>query len=811
MAAQDSFIEKYKEEGKFQNPIKGKDLTIDHIHRKCEYIFSNYVRGIDATGYSSKQKFDVLRQYGAGRQAEEIYQPYFFGTEGTNNKSNTFDGLGNDIGGSTSKFDTKEFARKALGHINWKIMSPMGKIKDKIHASFNGNMYDINIECVDENSVDEQQTAKWRAWVESQNETIAFMRQLQQVTGIPYEAPKNRITTISELELHEANGAFKLNYAKEGEKVIKDAWQVSNQDEIDEKILDDLVDINLAGYRVYYDRELGKEMVRWIDPANAIIQHSKHNDFRDSAYAGELVFEPAYKLQALGIDPKRLPMIAKHYAGMFGNPVWSDQYEWQEGSEPLISCGFFKVPVLDVEWIDVDVEKDVKYSTKYGTQQIRPYQEGEKLSANKQYVETKIHKVYQAKWVVDTDILYDWGIKPNQPRREKNQAVLSFHFIKGKNAQSMVERLMPVLDDFQFTWLKYQDAKASAVKSGLAIEFGSLLGMKMGGNELNPFDIVDIYRKTGDIFYRRNQRHLGTSQPMPITPMQGGMGNIINELVLALDTNAKLIEEITGINPVSLGSTADPRAGKAITELAVSTSSSPIKNIFDKVFILKAHTSLDLLQRVQLDLRNSATVRSRYRAVVGELGVQTLVLAENKGVGFGYNLVARPTQEDIAMIQEYVGVALQAGRNGQAGLTIPDAMYITRRIREGANSKEIEMFIDYRLKQQEADSQKAAAINQQQNTQSQQEGIALKAQMDRTLLQMQSEKDNLTESTKAYYQIIVDNNASNNKIREAKATQGIFEQAPVAPIAVPDTVLDGTSAAELAAQQAAQQPQEMVK
>jgi hypothetical protein len=289
----------------------------------------------------------VLRQYGAGRQAEEIYQPYFFGTEGTNNASSTFNNSGFDIGGATSKFDTKEFAKKALGHINWKIMSPMGKIKDKIHASF-GNMYDINIECVDENSIDEQQTQKWRAWVESQNETIAFMQQLQQVTGIPYEPPKNKIATISELELHEANGAFKLNYAKEGEKVIKDAWAISNQDEIDEKILDDLVDINLAGYRVYYDRELGKEMVRWVDPANALIQHSKHNDFRDSAYAGELVFEPAYKLQSLGIDPKRLPMVAKQYAGLFGNPVWSDQYEWQEGSEPLISCGFFKVPVLDV-------------------------------------------------------------------------------------------------------------------------------------------------------------------------------------------------------------------------------------------------------------------------------------------------------------------------------------------------------------------------------------------------------------------------------------------------------------------------------
>ena len=157
------------------------------------------------------------------------------------------------------------------------------------------------------------------------------------------------------------------------------------------------------------------------------------------------------------------------------------------------------------------------YSTKYGTEQIRQYKEGESLSANKQYQETTAHRVYQAKWIVGTKMLYDWGLKPNQPRRDKNQSVLSYHFIKGKTDLSLVEQLMPVLDDFQFTWLKFQDAKASAVKNGLAIEFSSLLGMKMGGQALEPFDVLRMYRTTGDLFYRRSQRHTNTAQANRIT------------------------------------------------------------------------------------------------------------------------------------------------------------------------------------------------------------------------------------------------------------------------------------------------------
>lgn len=766
MAAKESFIEKYKN-GNYNNPQKDKKTTNEYILEKCQYIFSNYVKGLDATNWTSREDFETLRSYGAGKQQEEIYMPYFYGNA-PKKLGETFDINGVDIGGTTNKFDSQEWARKALGHMNWKIMSPMPKIKNKILSSLNANQYDIEIECVDENSIAKQDEKKWRTWVESQAESIAFMKQLQSMTGMPYTPPNKKIETIEELELEEANGGFKLNYAKEGEKIIKDAWNISNEEEICEKVIDDLVDLNIAGYRVYYDRENGKEMFRWLDPANSGIQHSKHNDFRDSAYGYEVIFEPAFKLQSYGLDPKELPSVASRYAGMFGNPDWSSTYKAHGGAEPEDSCGFFKVPVLDIEFISVDVEKSVKYTTRLGKEQIRPYEEGEKLSANKQYMETKIHKVYQAKWVIDTDILYDAGLKPNQPRRNKNQAVLSFHFIKGKTAKSITEQLIPVLDDFQMTWLKFQDAKASAVKSGLAIEWGSLMGMKIGGNELTPFDLLRIYRTTGDIFYRRNQRHNGVSQAMPITPMQNNTTNLLNDLVNALDVNAKLIEEITGINPVSLGATADPSAGKAVTELSVSASAAPIKNVFDKVFQLKAHASLDLLQRVQLDMRNSKTVAARYKSVIGEFGVQTLIEAEGMGVRFGTQLIARPNQQKIAQIEQYVAIALQSGKNGIPLLSIPEALYITRRLEEGAKWKEIEAYITFKEKQKTAEQQAYAQQSAQANAEYQQQLQQMKQQQDVQNAQLEVEKEGAKINSKKNADIELENVKSKNKLEEIK-------------------------------------------
>ena len=152
-------------------------------------------------------------------------------------------------------------------------------------------------------------------------------------------------------------------------------------------------------------------MFRYIDPAFSGIQYSKHNGFRDSSYAYEIELIPAYKLQSYGIDVSKIPGVAQRYSGLYGNPSWDDNY--MGNTETDLLCGFFKVPVMDVEWIDVDTDKNVIF-TSHGRKQIRKYEEGERLSSSKQYLETKTHKVYQAKWVIDTDIVYDYGLKPNQ-------------------------------------------------------------------------------------------------------------------------------------------------------------------------------------------------------------------------------------------------------------------------------------------------------------------------------------------------------------------------------------------------------------
>lgn len=765
--------DKYKKEGAYQNPQRNGKVDVPYVLDKVRYIFSNYVRNSDGVHFSSRADFAELRAYADGKQDENKYLPALLGA-GSATGAKTFNSAGVDTGGSgDAKFSSEEYKRKALSHLNLQIMSPAPKIINKILATFT-DTYDINIECVDENSVNQQDTEKWKAWVESQADYIATMSQLSQVAGVPYEPPTKRIGTIEELELFEANGGFKLNYAKEGEKIIKDAWNISNEDELIEKTIKDIATINYSGIRTYYDREVGKEMFRYVDPAFAGCQFSKHNDFRDSMYAYEQIWVPVYKLQAYGIKTEDIPIVARHYAGMYGNPEWEESFDLDPITHDM-RCGFFKVPVLDVEWVDMESDKKVKYKTKYGKEQIKDYS-GEQLSASKQLLETKNPMVYQAKWIIDTDIVYDWGLKPNQPKKEKNQSMLSFHFIKGKTEKSLIKQLVPILDSFQMNWLKFQDAKASAVKAGYAIEFESLQGMNMGGNKLDPMDLLSVHRITGNMFFTRRNRHSQMTTSKPIEFLPNGMGAQMQEFVQRLDIDARMMEEITGINPVSLGATANPNAGKAVTEMAVASSASPIKNMFDKTFQLKAHASLDLLMRVQLNLRNSPTMRKRYASVIGDYGVQTLVDAEGKGVRFGTTLTARPTSEDKAMIQQYLNVALTAGKNGVPALSVPDAIYIQRRMAENCNLKEVELYIGYKIKQSEDQQQGFAQQAAQQQGDMQQQYEQLKAQNAQAMAQLQVQTAQAIAVFENQLAIELERVKSENKIKEIQA-QSLHKEA----------------------------------
>jgi phage terminase large subunit len=73
----------------------------------------------------------------------------------------------------------------------------------------------------------------------------------------------------------------------------------------------------------------------------------------------------------------------------------------------LLGCDFYKVPVFNFEFVDVDNEQYLEFTTKHGQKLTKPYkgeiQDNEELKAN------EIRYVRKGKWIVGTEHLFDYG------------------------------------------------------------------------------------------------------------------------------------------------------------------------------------------------------------------------------------------------------------------------------------------------------------------------------------------------------------------------------------------------------------------
>lgn len=221
----------------------------------------------------------------------------------------------------------------------------------------------------------------------------------------------------------------------------------------------------------------------------------------------------------------------------------------------------FRVCVLDCEFKSDDYSYKVERVTKEGKTVFHDDEFGRVRKSDKKKTHvSKTLMVYKCKWIVGTNFAWDYGHQFDIPRPTPSQANLSFHAYRMK-AGSFVKRMIPLLDSIQLSWLKLQNAKAKAAPDGLAIEYGSLLGVAIGNNKLSPLDILRIRNQTGDILYQASthRSYMPTATNYkPIQELQGGIGGQVNEFILLMDRDIDLIRQILGINRVADASSPSP-------------------------------------------------------------------------------------------------------------------------------------------------------------------------------------------------------------------------------------------------------------
>jgi hypothetical protein len=737
-------IDKYKDAQKysFPNQLKTnpkekqkKDYSIAY----CQAIYSAHLRDRASVDYEWWTRAQILRDYGSGKQDEYYYTQQLLGeTTETSNVGRVVNGL-SDTG--------NQHTRKGYKNLNTKIISIAQNIKNVAHGIFENYEEDIFVNAIDPISGEIEQNAKWAAYIEAkfgkefrESELKAGLRVEERIEDFPHDVSQK------ELDQYKALGGFKANWAIAMEEVLKFTSEVSDWDRtMKRKFIDDIIDLNMICARAYYDPEDMKWKWEYVDPAYFIMQYSKESDFRDSEYAAYYKLEKISELANKGFTPDELRPAAKRYQEQFGNPAKS---EWSKHDTPdgNGSYGWFdyRVPVLHSSWIDTDVEKTLKYTTKYGKETYinldfddapKPLSKRrEKAGYQQEVVNTNRRYTYQASWIVDTDLCYDYGKMINQPRKSKRVPMLPFLAFRNITTNdyvqfgSIIEMIIPFLDQLQLAWLRMQDTIAKALDDGYAINLRLLNGLNIGGEKIKDHQAFEMFKKTSVLPYMDvsapGQAYKG-GDVIPIHRIPGGLGTRLQESIETININLNLIERFTGINPVALG--AQPSSGETATatKLAMQGTKTVLQPFINGIFDLKKRLSDYTTKAIPIMLRNQPGMEEVYARVIGEQDAAFLKVIDREGIEFGLTTDARPTFEDKERLIGYIQMMMQPDKSGLSKLDVAQGMKLINMIESGSNVKQIQMAADFLIKKEKREQQmlqeRNIQIQGQQNMQLKQE------------------------------------------------------------------------------------------
>lgn len=749
----------------------------------AEGIYSLWAHGKTAWGLNSYNEFAELRAYSCGTQSTERYKSFL---------TSTTDSATDSTGVST--WDDTPFARVAKrdGYYNmlWENLSPAPKIMNSIHGMFDKVDFNLYVDTIDRNSQELLEDEMYKKFFESQN--AVWQNEYKNKAGIPIDEDTFFPKSVEEFNMYRAKGGFKLNVAIAMQKLLRHSFELSKWDTVvKKKVIDDLVCLGYGAVRDYFDSEDNKWKCMWIDPARLVMQFSNEYDYNDSEYGG---YFPCWTISNLrnklpDVPEEEWKKHAANLVGQYGNPAadWKTYYSLLDPSTSTYRYDGFKIPVFDAEWMDTDTSRRLYYKSFRGRESVidlsydtivKPLTEkNTKAGAVQQVKKIFKRQPYSCKWVVGTDYVFDWGPVKMASRNGYSKPQLSFH-VEQLLQPSIIKRLKPILDQIMLTWLRHQNSMAMMIERGYAINMVQLGNVSLGGKKLSIAEVIKLWRQTGILPYAYSA---GTGlytggAALPITPIEGGMGNRIEETARALEIQFKLIEEIVGINPLTLGSSPDPNAPVGTTEAALQATSNVLKPIMDACFEVKESVGEAMMRRIQIGIRNSDVIRKGYEGVISLADMEAILRMEGEGVQYGLSLKAKPDSQTKVKFTNYMSLALQNAREQRPGIEVPDALYFETRVDSGADMLELYEELSYVIQKNKEEARR----NQLETIQAQgQQNVQLEQTKHQAALELQKQESDAKaqeEDLRGKIKAVLMQKESNLQLLQDAYNQMILEQ-----------------------------------
>jgi hypothetical protein len=532
-----------------------------------------------------------------------------------------------------------------------------------------------------------------------------YLDEIEQTTGMNlYNSDKKTLPqSKEELEIH-----MQLNYKQSveiaEEEAINNTLAFNKYQLTKKRLVNDIVTIGIGAVKTSFNKSEGV-VVDYVDPANLVYSYTNDPNFEDIYYVGEI------KSLTLAEIKKQFPYLTEDelqrlvkYPGRQGY-IAQPNYDNDLVQVLYFEYKTFVDQVFKIKKTDQGLEKALVKSDTFNPPQ----------SDNFDRVSRSIEVLFSGCKVMGVPQMLEWKLAENMTRPKSdltkvnmNYALCAPHMYQGR-VESLVSRITGFADMIQLTSLKLQQVIARMVPDGVFVDVDGLAEVDLGnGTNYNPQEALNMYFQTGSIVGRSLTQDGDPNRgKVPIQELQSSSANgKIASLVNTYQYYLQMIRDVTGLNEARDGSLPDKNALVGLQKMAANASNIATKHIVDASLYLTLRTceniSLRLADALEFDLTKQALMQS-----ISLTNTQNLDELKNLHLyDFGIYLELEPEEEDKALLEQNIQVALQAGQ-----IYLEDAIDI----REVKNIQLANQILKYRRIQKQKQDQAA----QQQQIQAQ--------------------------------------------------------------------------------------------
>lgn len=423
------------------------------------------------------------------------------------------------------------------------------------------------------------------------------IKAVQDEAGVPLE----EFSDEDPQDESEINLEFGFNYKLDEEKIMESGVDIVFYDNKWNEVMKDpiLMSIFCTGFAaVKCDLDAnGRIKYRLIKSENFITSFCETENFSDWDFQGAV-----YDMRIADIrlkypgkfSEKKLFELAQSQDGKNGNVF---DYGWGYGAGFATPWDAFTVQVVDLDWktlYNLHYEKNYDRFGKEVYDKTRKFKEGKEYQSSPPYEVT-----YTGLWIVDTEIMLEWGLSKNMIKPYKNlvevqsRYAVFLHDNMNMNNTPLVETAIPFVKAMQNIHMQTQKLIAATAPDGYIVDITGLSDIDLmgDGTAVTPAQLYQIYLQTGTQYFRSiddgDDIDAGAKKNPPISPSNTTFSNKLVQLDDQYNKNLARLTAVIGSNSLDQGNITNQAVGKGVLQDARAMSEGPTNYAYNAYLSIK--------------------------------------------------------------------------------------------------------------------------------------------------------------------------------------------------------------------------------